>query len=108
MHTTLPGPHLARLGVTYNWQDEAYGLGFTGDSPTFMITCASGTLRLCLTWTDLPGRGLLNRLALGHHPLVSLVGQPLLALFAGSECGSREVNCAPDKAGRKLSGCRVN
>ena len=30
----------------------------------FVITCAGGMLRVCLTWTDLPGRGLQNSLAL--------------------------------------------
>jgi serine protease AprX len=64
MRTTLPGPHLARLEFTDGWQDDASGLGFTGNSRTFLITCAGGTLRLCLTWTDLPGRGLQNSLAL--------------------------------------------
>ena len=64
MRTTLPGTQLARLEFADEWQDEAAGLAFTGDSRTFVITCAGGVLRVCLTWTDLPGRGLQNSLAL--------------------------------------------
>jgi subtilisin family serine protease len=64
LRTTLPGPGLARLEFADGWQDDASALSFTGDSRTFVVTCSGGTLRLCLAWTDLPGRGLQNSLAM--------------------------------------------
>lgn len=64
LRTTLPGAGLSRLEFSDGWQSPDLALGYTGDARTFLITTAGGPLRMCLTWTDLPGRGLQNTLAL--------------------------------------------
>jgi serine protease AprX len=62
--STIPGHGLERLEFSDGWQSPQLALGFTGDSRTFVFTTAGGPLRMCLTWTDLPGPGLQNSLAL--------------------------------------------
>ena len=64
LRTTLPGPGLKRLEFADGWADDDAGLGFTGDSKTFVVNCSGGPMRMCLAWTDLPGSGLQNSLAL--------------------------------------------
>ncbi|MFP5283187.1 MAG: S8 family serine peptidase, partial [Actinomycetes bacterium] len=64
LRTTLPGSELKRLEFADHWADDAAGLAFTGDSRTFVVTSNGGPLRMCLAWTDLPGRGVQNSLAL--------------------------------------------
>jgi hypothetical protein len=64
LDTTLPGGAVRRLEFVDGWTDDAAALAFTGDTRTFVVGCRGGPLRICLTWTDLPGRGLQNSLAL--------------------------------------------
>lgn len=64
LHTTLPGNGLQRLEFVDGWQSDDAGLAFTGDARTFLFTHRGGPMRMCLTWTDLPGRGVQNNVAL--------------------------------------------
>lgn len=64
LRSTLPGAGLSRLEFSDGWQSPQLALGYTGDSRTFLLSTAGGPLRMCLTWTDLPGPGLQNSLAL--------------------------------------------
>jgi serine protease AprX len=64
MRTTLPGPHLPRLDFVDDWERADGHLAYTGDSRTFVFELEAGQpLRLCLAWTDRPGRNVQNNLS---------------------------------------------
>ena len=64
LRTTLPGDGLERLEFADGWATDGDGLAYTGDTRRFVVKARGGPLRICLTWTDLPGRGVQNNLAL--------------------------------------------
>jgi serine protease AprX len=62
---TLPNDALPSMRLEYadDWQAPANPLARVGDARQFLVTAEADTwLRLCLVWTDPPGRGLQNNL----------------------------------------------
>jgi hypothetical protein len=59
-----PGEPDFRLEFVDNWADPTSYLNMTGDRARFTIGVAGGRLRLCLVYTDPPGRGVQNNLDL--------------------------------------------
>lgn len=62
---TLPNDALPSMRLEYvdDWQAPANPLARVGDARQFLVTVEADTwLRLCLVWTDPPGRGLQNNL----------------------------------------------
>ncbi|MGW1765104.1 S8 family serine peptidase [Streptomyces sp. NPDC002073] len=66
MPTTLPHDGTADFGLEFvdTWQKPAKQFQRTGERKRFQVTVgAAGPFRLCLAYTDLPGRGLQNDLS---------------------------------------------
>jgi serine protease AprX len=64
---SLPNPSAPGLRLEFvdNWQEPTRQLTRTGQSLQFGVTVRAGTpLRICLAYTDLPGRGLQNDISL--------------------------------------------
>ncbi|PWW25191.1 subtilase family protein [Geodermatophilus normandii] len=64
---TIPNPLEPAMRLEYvdDWQDRSTGFSGVGDARRYVVTATEDTwLRLCLVWTDPPGRGLQNNLAL--------------------------------------------
>jgi serine protease AprX len=67
MRTTLAGDAASsvRLAFADDWKDEAQRLRITGKKTKYYFRLSGGQpLRICLAWTDPPGRGLQNSLGL--------------------------------------------
>jgi serine protease AprX len=67
MASTIPNPISPGLKLTFadTWQDAGRAFQTTGECFRWQITAGSELpLRVCLAWTDLPFRGLQNRLLL--------------------------------------------
>jgi serine protease AprX len=67
MVTTIPNPGNPSLVLAFidNWKQSATQLAATGARRRYMIQVTGGTtLRVCLAYTDAPGRGLQNNLNL--------------------------------------------
>ena len=67
METTLPNPQQPKLALVFvdNWQSPGDQLAVTGDQRRYLLQVNGGTpLRICLTYTDAPGRALQNNLNL--------------------------------------------
>ena len=64
--TTVPVSPQTRLAFEDNWQVPNRHFHSTGQRARFMlrVDAAGQELRICLAWTDLPGRGLQNALGL--------------------------------------------
>jgi serine protease AprX len=65
MRSTIPNDaQRFELAFFDNWQDPGSQFGHTGQRRRFRVKSAGGTLRICLAYTDAPGRGLQNNLDL--------------------------------------------
>jgi len=64
--TAIPSPLDPQLGLEFvdNWSVPAEHLADTGANARFKIGVAGGSLRVCLAYTDAPGRGVQNNLDL--------------------------------------------
>lgn len=89
MLTTLPMSRSdLRLAFVDNWRETTRQLTLTGDRQRFFVTVEQeGSLRICLAYSDAPGRGLQNNLNLllqlpdnskrvGNHQLRHSLGRP--------------------------------
>ena len=88
MLTTLPGGGAGSLDLEFSddWQGMSMKLSSTGSRRRFVLDLAAGTpLRICLAYTDAPGRGLQNNLNLFVQPPAGpkLVGNERLRLGLG-------------------------
>jgi hypothetical protein len=64
--SSIPTPREPHLTLEFmdTWNDAATHFTMTGDRARFKIGVAGGRLRLCLAYTDAPGRGVQNNLDL--------------------------------------------
>lgn len=99
MAATVPNSFTPDLGLKFvdSWKDKKPSFVVTGDRVRFQIKVGTKLpLRVCLAWTDPPGRGLQNSLVLlvddGGTPATKWIGNADVATVLNIAGGPRDPN----------------